>query len=41
MISVRGVRPDSMDIAKADFDSLLGRDIDAGDACHGVFSEAC
>src|ERR1700753_2522681 len=37
---VGGVRPDSMDIAKADFDSLLGRDIDAGDACHSVFSGA-
>src|ERR1700749_1506623 len=27
--------PDSMDIAEADFDPLLGWDIDAGDACHG------
>ena len=35
---VGGVRPDSMDVAKADFDSLLGRDIDAGDACQGEFS---
>ena len=30
---VRGMRPDAMNIAKADFDSLLGRDIDAGDTC--------
>src|ERR1700749_1170886 len=26
---------DSMDVAEADFDPLLGWDIDAGDACHG------
>src|SRR5579862_229552 len=28
-------RPDSMDVAQADFDPLLGGDVDAGDACHG------
>ena len=27
-------RADSMDVAQADFDPLLGRDIDAGDTCH-------
>src|SRR3954469_9352749 len=32
----RGMRPDSMDIAKADFDPFLRRDIDAGDACQDV-----
>ena len=26
----------SMDIAQADFDSLLGGDIDAGDTCHEI-----
>src|SRR6185312_1020465 len=31
---VGDMRPDSMNVAKADFDSLLGRDIDAGDTCH-------
>jgi hypothetical protein len=33
------VRPDAVNIAKADFDSLLGRDIDAGVRATGV-SEA-
>jgi hypothetical protein len=27
-----------VDIAEADFHALLGRDIDAGDACQGEFS---
>jgi hypothetical protein len=37
---VRDVRPDAVDIAKADFDSLLGRDINAGDTCHSVSPKA-
>src|SRR6185503_15845759 len=30
---VGDVRADSVDVAQADFDALLGRDIDAGDTC--------
>src|SRR6185437_15759457 len=32
----RGVRADSMNVAKPDFDPFLGRNIDAGDACQDV-----
>src|SRR4029077_20330481 len=31
---VRDVRPNAMDVAKADFHAFLSRDIDAGDTCH-------